>query len=96
MYINEEEIPDNPVDNQILIDNVGIVWRWDAEEENWIESFYSFNDQEQETVVEIIKFYKRLVNESPEDLPDNAGYDIDELNKALDYLLKKLGGKDER
>jgi len=96
MYISEEKIPDNPKDNQVFVDNIGIVWRWDEGEEEWIESFYSFKELEQETLVEIIKFYKSIANQSPDDIPDDVGYDIDELNRALDYLLKKLGGKDER
>lgn len=97
MYADEENIPDNPEHNQLYIDKMGLVWRWDKPKEEWIQEFYKFEHMEVETLRRIVMLYKSYIQESSEEklgIHDKS-YDKDQLLDAVNYLLKKFN-TDER
>ena len=96
MYLEEDNMPEDPQHNELIVDRVGIVWRYDETEDEWIETFYSLDREERLTIVKIIEFYKSAIGQAPDDILDSDEWDRDTLDEALDYLLKKFGGEDER
>lgn len=94
MYVDEEEVPSDPRHNELLVDNIGIVWRYDKTDDDWIKTFYSFDKFERKTLVNIVLFYRDMLEKYPDDMIEED-YDKDELNKAIDYLIKKLGDDNE-
>lgn len=94
MYAEEENIPSDPDPNQLFIDDIGIVWRWNEDESKWLKTFYQLDEMEEKTLVRVIRFYKDVLNEAPEEMME-GDYDKDSLNDALDFFMKKFGEGNE-
>jgi len=95
MHVDEGEVPSDPRHNELLVDNIGIVWRYDETDDDWIKTFYSFDEFERKTLVNIVSFYRDMLEEYPDDMMEEEEYDKEELNKAVDYLIRKLSDEDE-
>jgi len=88
---DEERIPSVPHHNQLFEDDMGIVWRWDDQVENWIKEFYDFEPPEEKTLLRIIKFYKSIVETAPEEMVEEQDeYDRESLDGALNFFIKKF------
>ena len=35
MYLEEDNMPEDPQHNELIVDRVGIVWRYDETEDEW-------------------------------------------------------------